>query len=140
MIIGRKLGECGICDAVGGKEFGARRGGEIEPLEGLREEEVLKGNRKGGAITMAHTIKELGAERVRLLGSGDQKRELVIRHTKRPLDDPEDLREATNKGDMDIWGVAQDIVQGEARKAGLRRHREGTPRGQPGMMGYTTSF
>ena len=47
MIIGRKLRECGICDAVGGKEFGARRGGEIEPLEGLREEEVLKGNRKG---------------------------------------------------------------------------------------------
>ena len=69
---------------------------------------------------MAHTSKELVAERVRLLGSGNQIREVVIRHTKRPLDDPEDLREATNKGDMDIWGVAQDIVQGEARQAGLR--------------------
>ena len=140
MILGGKRRECGTCDAVGGKEIFPRRGGEVEPLESLGEEEVLKGNRKGGAMAMAHTIEELVAERVRLLGSGNQIREVVIRHTKRLLDDPEDLREATNKGDMDIWGVAQDIVQGEARQTGFRRHREGTPLGRPGMMGDTTSF
>ena len=67
LIFGGKLRDCCTCDAVGSKEIFTRRGGEIEPLESLGEEEFLKGNRKGGAIAMAHTIEELIAERVRLL-------------------------------------------------------------------------
>ena len=140
LILGGQLRDCCTCDAVGSEEVLTRRGGEIEPLESLGEEEFLKGNREGGAVAMAHTFEELIAERVRLLGGGDQVWDLAIRHTKRPLDDPEDLRKATNKRDMDIWGVAQDIVQGEARQTGFRRHREGTPLGLPWMMGHTTSF
>ena len=67
LIFGGKLRDCYTCYAVGSKEIFTRRGGEIEPLESLGEEEFLKGNRKGGAIAMAYAIEELIADRFRLL-------------------------------------------------------------------------
>ena len=120
-----KLRDGSVGDAVGADETLTRLGREIEPLESLGEEEILEVSSKRRAVTMAHTVEESVAERIRLLGSGDQYGDMGVGHTKRPLDDPEDLHEATDKGDMDIRRVAQDVVQGKT-KASLRGHREGT--------------
>lgn len=130
----------GVGDAVGAEEALPRLRREIKPMENLGEEEVLKVRSKWRSIVVAHAVEKTVAERNWELGSGDQGRVLGVRHTERPPDDPEHLREATDEGDVDIGRVTQDITEGKTRKAGLRGHREATALRRPGMIRHSTAF